>query len=116
MQLNEIEDSHVYTLVDLIEYNANAVVSRTIIQRITGNIVVIAIDSGEMLEEKISPFNAFIQIIEGETEIVIDNNSNLLEVGQAIMVPAHKANLIRANKPSKLVITIIKSGYEGHII
>ncbi len=116
MQLIEIEDSQVHTLVDLIEYVPNSIVSSTIVQRITGNIQVIAIDSGETLAEKISPFNTYIQIIEGKAEIVIDNNSNLLIAGQAILIPAHTTNLIRARMPSKLVITTIKSGYEGIVI
>ena len=78
--------------------------------------MVIAIDSGESLEEKISPFDTYIQIIEGESEIVIDNCSTILATGQAILVPAHTTNLIRANNPSKMVVTVIKSGYEGIII
>ena len=91
----------------------HSAVFRTIIQKITGNIIALAIDSGEKLEEKISPFDSYIQIIEGESDIVIDNQSNILECGQAIIVPAHSTNLIRANNPSKMIITVIKSGYEG---
>ena len=116
MQLIEIEKSQAHILVDLIDYVPHSVVSRTIVQKITGNIIAIAIDSGEALEEKISPFDTYIQIIEGESEIVIDNCSTILATGQAILVPAHAANLIRAINPSKMVITVIKSGYEGIII
>jgi quercetin dioxygenase-like cupin family protein len=116
MQLIEIEKSQAHILVDLVDYVPHSVVYRTLVQKITGNIIAIAIDSGERLEEKISPFDTYIQIIEGESEIVIDNNSNILETGQAIIIPAHSTNIIRANSPSKMVITIIKSGYEGIII
>ena len=116
MQLLEIEKSQAHILVDLIEYVPHSVVSRTLVQKITGNIIAIAIDSGEALEEKISPFDTYIQIIEGESEIVINNCSTILATGQAILVPAHSTNLIRANNPSKMVVTVIKSGYEGIII
>ena len=116
MQLPGIETSQAHTLVDLIEYVPHSVVVRTLVYKTTGNIIVIAIDSGESLEEKISPFDTYIQIIEGESEIVIDNCSTILATGQAIVVPAHAANLIRANNPSKMVVTVIKSGYEGIII
>jgi len=68
------------------------------------------------LSEKISPFDTYIQVIEGEAEIVIDNSSNSLVTGQGIVIPAHAANLIRANNPAKILRTIIKSGYEGIII
>jgi len=116
MELFGIVKSQAHVLVDFIDYVPHSVVTRTIVQKITGNIVAIAIDSGESLEEKVSPFDTFIQIIEGESEIVIDNCSTILATGQAILVPAHAANLIRANNPSKMVVTIIKSGYEGIII
>jgi quercetin dioxygenase-like cupin family protein len=116
MQLLGIEKSQAHIIADLIDYVPHSVVARTIVQKITGNIIAIAIDSGESLEEKISPFDTYIQIIEGESEIVIDNCSTILATGQAIMVPAHAANLIRANNPSKMVVTVIKSGYEGIII
>ena len=113
MQLPEIEKSRAHVLVDIIEYVPHSVVCRTLVQKITGNIIAIAIDSGETMEEKTSPFDIFIQMIEGETEILIDNASTILTTGQAIVVPAHALNLIRANHPSKMVKTLIKSGYEG---
>jgi len=116
MQIIEIEKSQVHFLVDLVQYVPHSVVSRTIVQKASGNIIAIAIDSGEGLEEKISAFDNYIQIIEGESEIIIDNHSNFLETGQGIVIPAHSTNLIRTNNPSKLVITVIKSGYEGIII
>ena len=116
MQLAEIEKSKAHIVIDLIEYVPNSIVTRTIIRRLTGNINAIAIDSGESLSEKISPFDTYIQVIEGEAEIVIDNSSNSLVTGQGIVIPAHAANLIRANNPAKILRTIIKSGYEGIII
>ena len=116
MQLLGIVKSQAHILVDLIDYVPHSVVTRTVVQKITGNIVAIAIDSGESLEEKVSPFDTYILIIEGESEIVIDNYSTILETGQAILVPAHAANLIRANNPSKMLVIVIKSGYEGIII
>ncbi|TFH26892.1 MAG: cupin [Bacteroidia bacterium] len=116
MQLIGIEKSQAHILVDLIEYVPHSVVFRTLVKKITGNIIAIAIDSGEKLEEKISPFDSYIQIIEGESEIVVDNISFILETGQAILIPAHSINLIRANNPSKMIVTVIKSGYEGIII
>ena len=116
MKVAEIEKSKAHMVIDLIEYVPNSIVTRTIIRRLTGNINAIAIDSGESLSEKISPFDTYIQVIEGEAEIVIDNSSNSLVTGQGIVIPAHAANLIRANNPAKILRTIIKSGYEGIII
>lgn len=116
MKSVEIESSKAHIVIDLIEYVPNSIVTRTIIRRLTGNINAIAIDSGESMAEKISPFDIYIQIIEGEVEIVIDNSSSNLVTGQGILIPAHAANVIRADNPAKMLRTIIKSGYEGIIV
>ncbi len=116
MQTTEIEKSKSHILIEIIEYVPNSVVSKTIIRKTTGNISVVAIDTGEALAEKISPFDTFLQIIEGNAEVVIDDKSNMLQTGQAIIVPAHSSNIVKANERFKMVSTIIKSGYEGSSI
>jgi quercetin dioxygenase-like cupin family protein len=108
----EIEKSKALIIVEIIEYVPNAVVSKTIIKKSTGNISVMSFDSGEGLTEKTSPFDTFVQIIEGRAEIVIDHISHELESGQGIVMPAHLSNLIKANGRFKMISTLIKSGYE----
>lgn len=112
MQITEIEKSKTHILIEIIEYVPNSVVTKTIIRKTTGNISVVAIDTGEVLAEKISPFDTFLQIIEGKAEVVIDGKSKMIQIGQAIIIPAHTSNSVRANEKFKMISTIIKSGYE----
>jgi quercetin dioxygenase-like cupin family protein len=108
----ELEKSMSHIIVEIIEYMANAVVTKTIIKKSTGNISVMSFDSGEGLTEKTSPFDTFSQIIEGKAEIVIDKVSHILGAGEGIIVPAHSPNFIKPNGRFKMIQTIIKSGYE----
>lgn len=112
MENTEVENSKVFIIVEIIEYVPNAVVIKTIIKKSTGNVTAVSVDTGENLTEKISPFDRFIQIIEGSAEIVIDDRSQTLETGQSIIIPAHTKNTIKANERFKMISTIIKSGYE----
>ena len=112
MGMIEIEKSKGVIIVEIIEYVPNGIVSKTILKKLTGNVSVVAVDIGEGFTEKISPFDSFAQIIEGKAEIIIDGKSNLLETGEAIVIPAHTSNIIKANERFKMVLTIIKSGYE----
>ena len=114
MQTTEIVKSKTHILIEIIEYVPNSVVTKTIIRKTTGNISMVAIDTGEALAEKISPFDTFIQIIEGNAEVVIDDKSNALHTGEAIIIPAHTSNIVKANERFKMISTIIKSGYEGN--
>ncbi len=108
----EVSKSESHIIVEIIEYMANSVVIKTIIKKSTGNISIMSFDSGEGLTEKTSPFDSFVQIIEGKAEIVIDKISNLLLTGQGIIIPAHSPNYIKPNGRFKMIMTIIKSGYE----
>ncbi|WP_276500332.1 cupin domain-containing protein [Terrimonas pollutisoli] len=112
MITTDIEKSKIHIIVEIIEYVPNSVVIKTILKKSTGNVSVMSFDSGEGLTEQISPFDTFIQIIEGKAEIVIDGKSSIIETGQGIIIPAHRSNLIRPNGRFKLISTIIKSGYE----
>jgi len=108
----ELEKSTSHIIVEIIEYVPNSVVIKTIIRKSTGNISIMSFDSGEGLTEKTSPFDTFAQIIEGKAEIVIDKKSSVLEAGQGIIIPAHAPNYIKPNGRFKMIMTIIKSGYE----
>ena len=107
-----IEKSVAHIIVEIIEYMPNSVVIKTIIKKSSGNISVMSFDTGEGLTEKTSPFDTFAQIIDGKAEIVIDKVSHVLESGEGIIIPAHSPNFIKPNGRFKMILTIIKSGYE----
>jgi len=108
----EIEKSISHILIEIIEYIPNSIVSKTIIRKTTGNVTIVASDTNEDMLEKISPFDTFILIIEGAAEVIIDSISNILQAGQAIVIPAHTSHVIKANERFKMIATVIKSGYE----
>ena len=112
MDHNEIEKAKAFIIVEIIEYVPNSVVIKTIIKKTTGNVTAVSCDTGEALNEKIIPFDTFVQIIDGKAEMLIDGVSNVLETGQSIIIPAHTSNSIIANERFKMISTIIKSGYE----
>ena len=108
----EVEIAKAFIVVEIIEYVSNSVGIKTIITKTTGKISTVSCDAGEVMTEKIIPFDTFVQIIDGKAEIVIDGISNLLDTGQSIIMPAHTANIVKANERFKMISTIIKSGYE----
>jgi hypothetical protein len=76
--ITELEKSKSHILIEIIEYVPNSVVTKTIIRKTTGNVSVVAIDIGEAMAEKTSPFDTFIQVIEGVAEVIIDSIPNTL--------------------------------------
>jgi quercetin dioxygenase-like cupin family protein len=108
----ELKKSKKYVTVERIEYIAESVVIKTILKKTTGNIRVMSFDSGEVLTEKTSPFDTFVQIIDGQAEISIDGKHHILLTGQFIVIPAHASYYVQSNGRSKMILTVIKSGYE----
>lgn len=112
VKLTDLVKSKSHIVVEIIEYVPNSVVSKSILKKLTGHISVMSFDSGEGLTEKTSPFDTFAQIIEGKANIVIDKVSHLLQTGMGIVIPAHAVNYIKPNGRFKMILTLIKSGYE----
>ncbi len=108
----ELEKSKAMIIVEIIEYVPDSVVIKTIIKKATGNINAVSFDTGEKLDEKTSPFDKFIQIIDGKAEIIINEESKVLETGESIIIPAHAQHKFTANDRFKMISTLIKSGYE----
>jgi quercetin dioxygenase-like cupin family protein len=108
----EIEKAKAHITVEIIEYLANAVVKKTILNKSTGNISVMSFDSGEGLSERSTAFDTFVQIIDGQAEIVIEGVSHVLQTGESIVIPAHTSNYVEPNGRFKMIQSIIKSGYE----
>jgi quercetin dioxygenase-like cupin family protein len=110
--IRELERSKAHIIVEIIEYVPNAVVSKTIIKKTTGNITVSSFASGEELAEKTSPFDNYIQIIDGKAEVIINEKKYKLRLGEGIIIPAHAPHCFNANEQFKMISTVIKSGYE----
>ncbi|MEW6010612.1 MAG: cupin [Methanobacterium sp.] len=94
---------------ELIDYQAGAVVSREIIRKETGTVTIFAFDKGEGLSEHTAPFDAMVQIVDGEAEITISGKKNLLKKGEMIIMPANEPHALHAVEKYKMILTMIRS-------
>ena len=108
----DIETGTAQILVELIEYEHNAVVSKSIMKKAAGSINALSFASGEGLNEKTSRFDTYVQIIDGSAIIEIGGKASTLKTGDGILIPAHQPSHIKPNGRFKLILTVIKSGHE----
>ena len=101
--------SNTVRLVDLVEYQKDSIVSRMIINKMSGTVTLFAFDEGQSLSEHTAPFDALVQIIDGEAEITISGISLLAKKGEIVMMPANKPHALKAVKKFKMMLTMIKS-------
>jgi len=109
---SEIEKSKTHIIVEIIEYVPKSVVSKTIIKKTTGNVTISSFDEGEELAEKTSPYDNYIQIVDGSAEVIINEKTYKLRLGEGIIIPAHASHCFNAYEQFKMISTVIKSGYD----
>jgi quercetin dioxygenase-like cupin family protein len=95
--------------VDLIAYQEGAVVSRTLLKRPTGTVTVFAFDAGQGLSEHTAPFDALVQVLEGDADIIITGKANQVSAGELIVMPANQPHAVTARTPFKMLLTMIRS-------
>jgi quercetin dioxygenase-like cupin family protein len=92
----------------LVEYQAGSVVSRAIIQQKTGTVTLFAFDEGQGLSEHTAPFDALVCLLDGQAEIIISGNANILKKGEMIIMPAHEPHALKALGPFKMMLVMIR--------
>ena len=96
-------------LIDLTDYQAGSIVSRTIIDKSTGTLTLFAFDEGQGLSEHTAPFDALVYIIDGEAEITISGKSIQVKQGEMIIMPANQPHALKASHRFKMMLVMIKS-------
>ena len=96
-------------LKELVHYQDGAVISREIIRQEKGTVTIFAFDEGQGLSEHTAPFDALVQILDGEAEISLAGSPQLVKEGQMIIMPAHKPHALKAVKRFKMLLIMIRS-------
>lgn len=97
-----------FVLENLIDYQAQSVVSKTIIKKSTGTVTLFAFDKGEGLSEHTAPFDAMVYIADGRAEIVLGGEPHQLSKGEMIIMPADKPHALKAIERFKMLLIMIK--------
>lgn len=104
----KIKSGLIYTN-DIVNYQENAVVSRTILDKNVGSVTFFAFGDGQGLSEHSAPYDALVYITEGEAEITISGKSNRLKKDEMIIMPANKPHSLSAVTKFKMMLVMIKS-------
>jgi len=109
MEANHDVHAQVIPTAASVAYQADAVVSKTLINKTAGTITLFSFDQGQGLSEHTAPFDAMVYILDGEAEIIIAGQPYHLKSGESIIMPAHHPHALKAIKPFKMMLIMIKS-------
>ena len=97
------------TMTELIAYQEGSVVSRTLIDQKLGTLTVFAFGAGQGLSEHTVPYDAFVQILDGDAEVTISGTVHKLQTGQMIIMPAGLPHSIKAVRRFKMLLVMIRT-------
>ena len=96
-------------MVELLAYQEDAVVSRTLLKKSAGNVTLFAFARGQELSEHTAPFDAMVHILDGEAEVTISGKPHRLSAGDMIIMPANEPHALKAVENFKMLLTMIRS-------
>jgi quercetin dioxygenase-like cupin family protein len=94
---------------DLVSYQVGAVVSRTLINKNVGTVTVFSFDQGQGLSEHTAPYDAMVEILDGEAEITIAGKKQLVKEGEMLIMPANQPHALHGVKAFKMMLIMIRA-------
>lgn len=96
-------------LTDHVAYAADAIVSKTLLDKKTGTVTLFAFDAGQALSEHTAPFDAAVQVLDGTAVLVIGGEEVSASEGELVIMPAHVPHAVRADRRFKMLLTMIRT-------
>ena len=100
---------NVLDLGGLVEYQAGAVVSRTVIDKSAGTVTLFSFDKGQGLSEHTAPYDALVYVIDGEADITISGRPLKVKQGEMVVMPANQPHALKAPHRFKMLLVMVKS-------
>ena len=103
------DQPEVSRVVDLVAYQDGTVVSRIVVKRETGNVTLFAFDVDQELSEHTAPYDALVQVLDGEAAITVAGRPYRVRAGEMLLLPAHQPHALKAVSRFKMLRTMIRS-------
>lgn len=97
------------SLTDLVGYQPGTVVSNTLVNKEKGTVTLFAFDAGEGLSEHTAPFDALVQIVDGEADVTVGAEKHCVSRGEVLLLPAGIPHSVHATVQFKMLLTMIRA-------
>ena len=92
----------------LVEYQEQAVVSRTLVHKSAGTVTLFAFDMGQGLSEHTTSYDALVYVVEGTCEITVSGTAHVVKQGEILMMPANHPHAVQAVERFKMLLTMVR--------
>ena len=106
--MKKTKGGSVMDLEGAINYESGAIVSKTLIEKKDSDLSLFAFDKGQGMSAHTSPYDAVVQVLDGEASIVIGRKPVKVKAGQLVIMPSKVPHSLTANKRFKMLLTLVK--------
>ncbi|MEI6809904.1 MAG: cupin domain-containing protein [bacterium] len=106
--MKKTKGGNVMDLEGAIKYESGAIVSKTLIEKKDSDLSLFAFDKGQGMSAHTSPYDAVVQVLDGEASIVIGRKPVKVKAGQLVIMPSKVPHSLTANKRFKMLLTLVK--------
>ena len=108
MEKNIFDPGNTFRFNDSVDYSTGGIISKRVLDRPVGTVTLFSFDKGQRLSTHSAPYDAMVQVIEGDAEIIINEVQYMLKTGDSIIMPAGIPHSVNATEKFKMILTMIK--------
>lgn len=97
------------SLLGMVEYTKGGVTSKTLVDNEFGTITIFSFDADQGLSEHKAPAEAFIQVLEGHLEMIVEGKPVKIEAGEIFDLKANATHSLKATMPTKMLLMMIRT-------
>lgn len=104
----KFEKGKVFNANQMIDYAEGGVVSKELVHNSAGSVTLFSFDAGQGLSEHSAPFDALLQVLDGEMELTVDGVKHVVKAGESFVIPSGARHSVNAARRFKMTITMIR--------
>ncbi len=104
----KFEKGKVFVANELVDYTEGGVVSKELVHSNAGSVTLFSFDAGQGLSQHTAPFDAFIQVVDGEMVLNVEGTDHRIKAGESFIIPSGALHSVKAEQRFKMIITMIR--------
>ncbi|WP_198404799.1 cupin domain-containing protein [Prevotella intermedia] len=104
----KFEKGKVFVASELVDYTEGGVVSKELVHSNAGSVTLFSFDAGQGLSQHTAPFDAFIQVVDGEMVLNVEGTDHRINAGESFIIPSGALHSVKAEQRFKMIITMIR--------
>lgn len=104
----KFEKGKVFVASELVDYTEGGVVSKELVHSNAGSVTLFSFDAGQGLSQHTAPFDASIQVVDGEMVLNVEGTDHRIKAGESFIIPSGALHSVKAEQRFKMIITMIR--------